>query len=247
MKTTLLSTALFALAMSMGCADAPPSDLAPSAKQTPHRDYVEDPTKEISEKPGKFAGGEKNTFDHADDLGADGARDPFEILAQRQEEGPPEIRTRLHSCHKLQNVAVRSVLEMFGIDIDATGDPATAGQLYKNGGGALGAANYDARVGEAHVWTAAGAAKLFDIFVQAAPEIIANISAVEQCKVDGVGPEMFDADDECVPDAISCLIGKPATEEHLAICNVVVQQASDIEIGKRIAVATLLAAAHSCE
>ena len=35
--------------------------------------------------------------------------------------------------------------------------------------GALGAANYDARVGETIVWSSAGAAKLFDIFVQAAP------------------------------------------------------------------------------
>jgi hypothetical protein len=235
------------LVCAAGCKADPVGSLAMPGAYEPPRDYVEDPTNEISERPGKYAGGEENTFDHSDDLGMSGARDPFEILAQRQEEGPPEIRTRMHSCQKLQNAALREILVAFGVDIDATGDIETAGQLFKAGGGALGAANYDARVGESVVWTAAGAAKLFDIFVQAAPEIIANLPTVPQCQVDGVGPTMFDADDRCVPDAVTCLIGRPAGEEHLAICDSLVQSATDLDKGKKIAVASLLSAAHSCE
>ena len=71
------------------------------------------------------------------------------------------------------------------------------------------------------------------------------------CQTAGVGPEMFGVDAEgavtCTADAVSCLIGRPATEDHVAICESLVMSASSIDKGKNIAVATLLAAAHSCE
>ncbi|HRI72424.1 MAG TPA: hypothetical protein PK156_49655, partial [Polyangium sp.] len=134
-----------------------------------------------------------------------------------------------------------------GVNLDATGDPPTAGQLVETGRMALGAANYDARVGEAIVWTAAGAAKLFDVFVQAAPEIIAKLPNVAQCQIDGVGPAMFDAKNQCNDDALACITGRPATPAKVAVCSEIVTKASNVEIGKRIAVATAMAAAHSCE
>jgi hypothetical protein len=65
--------------------------------------------------------------------------------------------------------------------------------------------------------------------------------------MNGIGPDMFNADNTCNEDAISCIIGKPATPEHVAICNTLVTSASDVDKGKAIAVATLLSAAHSCE
>jgi hypothetical protein len=139
------------------------------------------------------------------------------------------------------------VLESLGVNMDATGDPPTAGQLLQAGGGALGAASYDARVGESIVWSASGAAKLFDIFVQAAPEIIANLPNVEQCKVDGVGVAMFDDQNKCNADAIACITGRPATDSHVAVCNTIVTKASSVDKGKRIAVATIMAGALSCE
>jgi hypothetical protein len=225
-----------------GCAGDPSGTLLPGGEA-----IDDDPTDNEAEKPGAYAGGEENTFDHMNDLGANGSRDPFEVLAQRQEEGPPEIRTRLHSCQKMQITALRNVLEGFGVNIDATGDPPTAGQLFNGGTGALGAANYDARVGEAIVWSAAGAAKLFDIFVQAAPEIIANLSTAPQCQLDGAGPQMFNEDDTCNENAITCLIGRPSTPEHVAICNSMVHAGTTLDKGKQIAVATLLSAAHQCE
>lgn len=244
MTTHHLGLAALATAICLfGCTQAPPSGLKSGAPKP----YQEDPTQDSTNVPGAYVGGEHNTYDHFSDIGANGARDPFEILAQRQEEGPAGVRVRLHSCQKVQYTTLRNILQGFGVDINATGNPKTAGQLWKEGAGALGVANYDARVGESIVWTASGAAKLFDIFSQAAPEIIANIETVDQCKVDGVGPKMFDDNDQCVRDAVSCLIGRPATDEHVAICNSLVKSASSVDKGKNIAVATLLSAAHTCE
>jgi hypothetical protein len=227
--------------VAMACVEQPSGDLKPAPIP------IDDPTQDFENQPGVFAGGEDNTQSHMGDLGDFGAKDPFEILAQRQEEGPLEIRTRLHSCQKLQNTALRTVLESLGVNMDATGDPPTAGQLLQAGGGALGAASYDARVGESIVWSASGAAKLFDIFVQAAPEIITNLPNVEQCKVDGVGVAMFDDQNKCNADAIACITGRPATDSHVAVCNTIVTKASSVDKGKRIAVATIMAGALSCE
>src|SRR5688572_15221640 len=105
-RTLAALAALTALsgAMVIGCADAPPPTIKPQG--TP----IDDPTKAIPEAEAPYSAGVDNTHDHFNDLGANGARDPFDILAQRQEEGPPEIRTRLHSCQKLQIAAVRSLL-----------------------------------------------------------------------------------------------------------------------------------------
>jgi hypothetical protein len=235
-------SAILGASLLAGCTQAPPSDIK---KKTAEKEVSDDPTKDPAQ-PGAYSAGDKNTFDHFSDLGADGARDPFDILAQRQEEGPPEVRTRLHSCQKVTYATLGNILGSFGVDMDATAG-SSAAQLYKNGAGALGVANYDARVGESITWSSAGAAKLFDIFVQAAPEVIANIETLERCQVDGAGTPMFDAQDKCNADAISCLIGRPATSAHVAICNNLVTSASDVAKGKNIAVATMLAAAHSCE
>jgi hypothetical protein len=245
LRAAIVAGLSFALSASaLGCVGQAPSDLKPETKT---KKFTEDPTTDPAQKPGATVGGELNTFNHMADLGTSGGRDPFDILAQRQEEGPPEVRTRLHSCQKLQITALRNLLASIGVDLDATSNPPSAGQLIKGGTGALGAANYDARVGESIVWTSAGAAKLFDIFVQAAPEIIANISKMPQCQIDGVGPEMFNADDTCNADALSCITGRPVTQEHVDICSNLVSSASDLDTGKKIAVATVLSAAHSCE
>ena len=88
---------------------------------------------------------------------------------------------------------------------------------------------------------------MFDIFVQAAPEIIAAMPNLPACQVAGQGATMFNVDNQCNPDGITCLLGVPATPSHLELCNLAVTRASDVEKGKRIAVASLLAAANTCE
>jgi len=139
------------------------------------------------------------------------------------------------------------VLTAFGVNLQAEGNPDTAGELLANGTEALGAANYASRVGEGLTWTNSGATKLHDIFVQAAPEIIAAMPNLEQCQLDGQGVTMFTETGECNIDAITCLLGKPATRDHVAVCNQAVASATDIEKGKVIAVAAILAATHTCE
>jgi hypothetical protein len=46
-------------------------------------------------------------------------------------------------------------------------------------------------------------------------------------------------------DGISCLIGKPATEEHVAIANDAISK--NPTDGAKVAIAALLAAAHTCQ
>ncbi|NUP09627.1 MAG: hypothetical protein HOW73_26575 [Polyangiaceae bacterium] len=252
MTRTILQTlgiALLGVAF-MGCAEKPTKIDNDVDHDKDDSDPIGDPIDKPTQ-PEDTTGSEDNTHDHMPGLGADDARDPYEIAKQREEEGTPDARARLHSCQKLQITAVRNVLTDFGVNLDAEGTPPTAGQLVNGGGTALGAANYAARMGEDIVWTAAGAAKMFDIWVQAAPEIIAAMPTAEHCMVDGVGVEVFTDDGQgtitCNEDAVTCLIGRPATPEHLAICNSLVMSASTPDKGKNIAVAALLSAAHSCE
>lgn len=253
MKAKLLDFTTSALAMAAllayGCAENPTS-LVTDNHDKKDSDPIGD-TPDHASQPEDTVGGEDNTYDHMDGLGVDEARDPVEIAKQHEEEGSPEARARMHSCQKMQITTIRNVLADFGVDLDATGDPPTAGELLNDGGAALGQASYAARSGEDLVWTAAGAAKQFDILVQAAPEIIAAMPTLPQCQTAGVGPEMFGLDAEgevtCTSDAVTCLIGRPATADHVAICESLVMSASSVDKGKNIAVAALLAAAHSCE
>ncbi|HSN99006.1 MAG TPA: hypothetical protein VLS89_11995 [Candidatus Nanopelagicales bacterium] len=235
---------LLAALMAAGCTSGPVDDIATEGEKPVIDD---DATDDQASQDGAYSGNEENTFDHMGDLSENGGKSVWDIQAQRQEEGPPEIRTRLHSCQKLQNATLRNVLTDLGVNIDANGNIPTAGQLFRDGGSSLGAANFDARSGEAITWSSSGAAKLFDIFVQAAPEIIANIGTVGHCSIDGVGAELFDANNKCVESGVSCIIGRPATPEHLALCDAVVQSASSIDKGKNIAVGALMSGAHSCE
>jgi hypothetical protein len=68
-----------------------------------------------------------------------------------------------------------------------------------------------------------------------------------ECQVAGVGARLFDSSNRCLADGIACLMGVPATQAHLDICNLTIARADDIESGKRLAVAVLAAAAQTCE
>jgi hypothetical protein len=190
---------------------------------------------------GNASGGEDNTFDHADTQ-----VDVWELLERLQAEGPPKYTSRVHSCTKVRYATIGRLLASRGVDLGNLAN-LTAGNLYDTGDQALGAPNYAARVRENAEVTTAGSSRLFDIFVAAAPEIIANMPNRPECQIGGVGATMFDASNACTADGISCLLGVPATASHIEICNLTVQRASDIELGKRMAVAVLAAAAHTCE
>ena len=205
---------------------------------------------------GMTSGKDGNTFDHFNDPGASGQKDPFEILKERAEEGPPEVRSRLHSCTKIPYASLGDFLTSRGVNLAATssaGALKTAGELYKGGTDAMGVARFDAREGEVYFHTTAGATKLFDIFVQAAPEIIANIQSVDACKINGAGKPMFDpATGACVYESLSCIMGRPATDDDLTLCNLMLAQAAkgdpkDLTTKRNITVAAFLSAAHTCE
>lgn len=189
---------------------------------------------------GGTAGGMGNTFNHDNN-----EIDPFAVLQRIQQEGPPAISTRMHSCQKMKYATVGNVLAQLGVSLGGNGT--SAGALYSGGAQALGAPNYQARVPEALALTTAGATKLFDIFVQAAPEIIKAMPTNPSCMVAGAATNMFNADGSCTSAGVSCLQGAPATKAQVDLCNSVVGSASSATLGQTIAVATILAAAHTCE
>jgi len=192
--------------------------------------------------PGSAAGDTGNTFDHPDNQ-----IDPFAVLQRIQQEGPPEVSSKLHSCQKLKYATLGNILTELGVNMNATANPPSAGQLYKGGMQALGAPNYGARVPEAIENTTAGATKLFDILTQAAQEIIAAMPSQARCKVGGVATQMFDANGKCTRAGITCLQGAPAVQAQVDLCNQAISEASTPQIGQTIAVATILSAQHTCE
>lgn len=195
-----------------------------------------------------------NNFHHPVEQIAPGAVDAFEILKQRAAEGPPEVRTRLHSCTKLSYTALGDFLTSRGVNMGAPGSGGvpSAGELYTapSSKEAMGVANFDGRQGEASFYTISSATKMLDIFVQAAPQIIANIKNMPDCQLNGVGFEMFDpVNGRCDYNALSCIMGRPASEEDLTLCNLMISQATPAELPNRknITVAAFLAAAHTCQ
>lgn len=172
--------------------------------------------------------------------------DPFDELERIQRDGPPRYTSRLHGCAKMRYATLGNVLASRGVDLAAT-DELSAGRLYATGGQALGAASYAARVRENIEVGLATTAKIFDIYAQAAPEIIAKLPTRPECQIGGVGAQLFDAANHCVADGVTCLLGVPATPTHLEICNQTVAAAADIPTGKRLAVAALAAAGQLCE
>jgi hypothetical protein len=189
---------------------------------------------------GATSGGMTNTFDHENDQ-----IDPFAVLQRIQQEGPPAIATRMHSCQKMKYATVGNVLAQLGVNMNGTGT--SAGALYKGGAQALGAPNYAARVPEAIALTTAGATKLFDIFVQAAPEIIKAMPTNASCTAAGTATNMFNSDGTCTAAGVSCLAGAPASKAQIDLCNSIAGAGSTPASGQAIAVATILSAAHTCE
>jgi hypothetical protein len=194
-----------------------------------------------------------------------------------------EIAARLHGCQKVRYKTLGTMLNNRGVDLVTTGQTATActtsdncpanqqcslqlgvcitkpalpGYLYQTATDALAVPSGDSRQQEKDGHTTASAMKFFDIFIQAAPDIIANISdpdAAPACVHNGMSSPMFDpADGSCNEEAVSCLIGVPARADHMLLCNLIVDKADptdpvDVDIKQRIAVAALLSAAHTCE
>lgn len=167
---------------------------------------------------------------------------------------PQEVAAKLHGCRKFRYDTIGTMLTERGVDMtNVTVD--SSGELYATSLDTFSVPKMDSRRAEKDGHTTASAMRLFDIFVQAAPEIIANIqnpALAPACVLNGQTRPMFAADGSCVEESISCLMGMPATEDHVLLCNLILDKADpldaeDVTRKQHIAVATILAAAHSCE
>lgn len=191
-------------------------------------------------------GGVVNTFHHPASIDGSRATDAREVLARMAEEGPPAYRARVHGCRKMRYGTIGRMLRSLGVDT-ASDAPLSAGRMWREADQALGAPNYGARISETTELTTASASRLFDILVQAAPEIIANVPSQERCMIGDRGARIFDDAGRCTEEGLTCLIGEPASAEHVALCNVIASRATTPEKGRVLAVASMLAAAATCE
>lgn len=196
---------------------------------------------------GDTSGNPDNTFDHDNE-----GKSPWEVLAEQQAAGPSRYQARMHGCVKIRYSTVGNLLASHGVTFP--GGANSAGQLFTSGQNSMGAPSYAVRVRENLVPSTSGMSRLFDIFSSASTEIIANFANIQACKVGGVSPPLFDAGgSQCNPEAFKCLMGLPATAQHIDICNKTIAGARnaagapDQAIGQRLAIAVMLAAAHTCE
>jgi len=192
--------------------------------------------------PATTTGGDDTTFDHDNS-----SISVWDLIDRLTQEGPPSFSSQMHSCAKVRYTTLGRVLTSLGVNVNNTAAN-SASALYKSGAASLGAPNYANRVRENESVSTSGASRAFDIFAAAAPEVITGLANLERCKVNGVAPTLFDANNQCVADGITCLIGVPATAGHVELCNKAVASAKGgVETGKRIAVASMLAAYYTCE
>ena len=84
-------------------------------------------------------------------------------------------------------------------------------------------------------------AKMFDIFTMASYDPVAAMWAAPACP----GVKVLGTDGKFTKDGLTCLMGKPARDEHVAIANdAIAKNATD---GAKLAIAALLSAAHTCQ
>ncbi|MBX3199304.1 MAG: hypothetical protein KF894_14320 [Labilithrix sp.] len=196
--------------------------------------------------PTDTAGGEDGTYNHSNDPAGVPAGVPFDPPdpAATRVVGSPEIVSRLHSCGKMTVASVGDLLQSRGL----TGggqrpNGAQSGQQIFNRNdtaAAMGGANYNGRVPEAPFASTAAVSKMFDIFSMASYDAVSDNWSAPACP----GVQVI-VDGKFSKDGISCLIGKPATEEHVAIANDAISK--NPQDGAKIAIAALLAAAHTCQ
>jgi hypothetical protein len=198
--------------------------------------------------PSDNSGGGPNGTGHSQDPnGADpsasyAVANPDQKRVDDATAGSPDTVARLHSCGKITVASLQSILATRGVSMNGTAEG-----LYKGGLPTLGQANYPSRVPEASFATTSGMTKQMDVFAAAASEVTAAAWNPSACQSAGAAVKLFDGSGNFTKDGISCLIGKPASQEYIDLANAAVTQASTPAIGKQLAISALLSAAHTCE
>jgi hypothetical protein len=177
-------------------------------------------------------------------VGTGPVTDPTVVEQQTVAVGSIEVEARLHSCTKITYAALGQMMTSRGV-VMTDNAQGSAGYIYQTGVSALGLADYPARVAEMLVPTAATESKQMDIFVAASSVIPSTtpFASITGCS----GVSLLDTTGNFTSDGISCLIGKPATPEHLLVANQILTEAPDPTTGLQLAISTLLEAAHTCE
>lgn len=230
MKKTILSLISLA-ALVAACSNGTSDDLKGGGTNTDPKD------------PNATAGSEGQTYDHTNDPAGNANADylPPEP-AQIKVIGSPEVAARLHGCGKVTNAALGSFLTSRGLTGSGAGRPqgAQSGQqIYNASLAALGAANYSGRTPEAPFASTSAMSKMFDIFAMASYDAVSDNWTAPACP----GVKLLDAG-KFTKDGLSCLLGRPATDEHIALANdAITKGGAD---GSKIAVTTVLAAAFTC-
>lgn len=193
--------------------------------------------------PNATQGGEDSTFDHSNDPGgaAPGADFQPPEPSQMKLVGSPEVTSRLHACGKLTNASIAEILTSRALSGGNPQGSQSAQQIFNASGPALGAANYPGRVPEAPFASTSAMAKMFDIYTMGSYAAVGANWNPPACP----GTKVLGADGKFTKDGISCLIGKPATDEHVAIANDAI--AKNPTDGAKIAIAAMLSAAHTCQ
>lgn len=186
------------------------------------------------------SGDSNNTFEHPD------PPDPWEILDHLLQDGPPSYSAHVHACMKIKYATLGNVLASRGVNLAATA-ATSAAALYKAGDQALGVASYAQRQPEATDLSTAGASKLLDVIIAAAPEVITAMPNRAECKAGGVATQMFDSAGACTARGIECITGLPASPAEIELCSQIVINASTPAKGQTMAVAVTMAAAQICE
>jgi hypothetical protein len=206
-------------------------------------DPIDTPNPSDPQPSGNTSGSDDNTFDH-DNSGIS----VWDLIDRLTKEGPPSFSSQMHGCTKPTYASLKNILVSVGVQFPATPAAASAAGLYNSGAAAMGAPNYGARVRENMAVTTSGASREFDIFAAGATEVITNVPTLARCKdAAGTAAVLFDAAGQCQASGITCILGVPATPDHIALCNQAVTTASTPDIGKRMAVAAMLAAAYTCQ
>jgi hypothetical protein len=191
---------------------------------------------------GSTSGDPENTFDHDNNTIS-----VWDLIDRLTKEGPPSFSAQMHGCTKPRYATLKNILTSVGINTANTA-ALSAGQLYTSGGPAMGAANYSARVRENLGISTSGASRMFDIEASGATEIITNVPTLARCKdAAGTAAAIFDASGKCQASGLTCILGVPATQAHIDLCNLTISRASTPQIGQRLAVAVMMAAAYTCE
>ena len=193
-----------------------------------------------------------NTQHHFQDpnSGDNGITDPNQQHAEDQQVGSPEVVARLHSCSKITYAAMGNILTNHGVNTGST-TTNSAGLLYKGGASALGVANYSGRVPEMILPSTAALSKEFDILVAASQEIQAASKAGKLSMTACPSTMLVDSNGKFTADGLTCLMGKPATPDHVSIANDAITQAQSQGLtqdqGQQIAIAAIMEAADTCE